>query len=179
MAYYLQDGCGPNGYNKKWDPKRQWDHVNNVWDEAYGNGTSPYDMGDKLCDNLRDISFQYAYIGKNPGGNRNTRFSFATTWPFKDSDNDGRYDTGIETPSSWVSDGTGLRYGDSGSLMKNSYIDAPGGDWDQTKGMSFLTIPQAICVDFHFVNGKNENRMSRLFYLPSSRWNEYLDRARN
>ena len=111
---------------------------------------------------------------------RHTRYISVTgvqTCALPICDDDGEYDSNIDDSAAWTSDDTGLRYGDDGSLMNNSFIEAPGSNWDQRKGLSFLTIPQAVSVEFYFVNGENKKRMSRLFYLPSSRWNEYLDRA--
>jgi prepilin-type N-terminal cleavage/methylation domain-containing protein len=175
MPYYLQNGCGDDGYNKTWDPMKQWDIVKGDW-VTYGAGTKPYDEGDIMCENLQSIKFRYAYIEQ--GG---TSYKNANVWPWVDKNDDGKYDDNMDQPATWIADKTGYYYGDNGALMQNNWITAPGGkgNWDQTKGLSFVTLPLAVTAEFNFfLTGEYQQRMSRTFYLYSSLWNEYLDKAR-
>jgi hypothetical protein len=161
-----QDGWG-------WPP---WLKGGDIVDENYTGKT--IDNGEIISDSVKDVQFWYMYSTLDSAAPK-----FAHCWPYvgEPGDGDGAaggpYATKVGSGDAW----DGQRPDKTGVSWPRPDVDVAGGFGrrrsDNAKGVSFMTLPQAVQVDLVFDLGVNvDMKLSKTIWLHASKWYDLMTR---
>ncbi|MCX7806006.1 MAG: prepilin-type N-terminal cleavage/methylation domain-containing protein [Planctomycetota bacterium] len=161
-----QDGWG-------WPP---WLRGGDLVEENYSGKV--IDAGEILADAVKDVQFWYMYSTLDSDMPK-----FAHCWPYVgepgegDAVAGGPYATKVGGGDAW----SGKREDKTGVVWPRPDVDIAGGFGrrrsDNAKGLSFMTLPQAIQVDLVFDLGVNVDlKLSKTIWLHASKWYDLMTR---
>ncbi|MGH7144352.1 MAG: PulJ/GspJ family protein [Planctomycetota bacterium] len=132
------------------------------------------DYGEILAKSVKMVTFSYVWTKKGPGGKGiDPQFQYAPCWPDKAYDAMTGLQNDWNVPGRVVSDLTGYQYGAQYTVDLSGANKAV----DHRKGMSYMTLPIAVQINFEFLRNGNPEFMNKTIYIYRSDWNSYLTKA--